>query len=334
MAWLSSRKRHRDLSLECPAENVTALAGDTRRQIDGDDRQVAYLGFPATTSAPFIDYLVADRHIVPPEREASYSEKIVRLPDCYQVNDRQRRIAADTPSRRDAGLPEQGFVFCSFNNSYKILPAVFDVWMKLLHAVERSVLWLLEDNAAAVARLKAAAEARGVSSSRLVFAPRVPLDQHLARHRLADLFLDTFPVNAHTTASDALWTGLPLVTLQGETFTSRVAASVLSAAGLPELVARSLADYEALALRLARDPAELARLKARLERTRLTAPLFDTEPASMPSKDTVRRPSEFVLRPAASTCGVTTPAPTTFTVRTAVPLAPCTSVVCTVKVST
>ena len=243
----------------------------------GAPLQVAYLGFPATTGAPFIDYLIADRHIVPPGLEAAYSEKIARLPDCYQVNDRQRRIADSTPSRTDAGLPGEGFVFCSFNNSYKIRPAVFDVWMKLLRAIDGSVLWLLDDNAAAVARLKAAAEVCGISSSRLVFAPRVPLDQHLARHRLADLFLDTFPVNAHTTASDALWVGLPLVTLQGETFTSRVAASVLAAAGLPELVTRTLDDYEALALKLAREPAELARLKAHLERTRLSAPLFDTD---------------------------------------------------------
>jgi protein O-GlcNAc transferase len=243
----------------------------------GAPLQVAYLGFPATTGAPFIDYLIADRHIVPPELEAAYSEKIVRLPDCYQVNDRQRRVADSTPSRTDAGLPEQGFVFCSFNNSYKIRPAVFDVWMRLLREIDGSVLWLLDDNAAGVARLKAAAEGRGISSSRLVFAPRVPLEQHLARHRLADLFLDTFPVNAHTTASDALWAGLPLVTLQGETFTSRVAGSVLAAAGLPELVTRTLDDYEALALKLARAPAELARLRAHLESTRLTAPLFDTE---------------------------------------------------------
>ena len=243
----------------------------------GAPLQVAYLGFPATTGAPFIDYLIADRHVVPPELDEAYSEKIVRLPDSYQVNDRQRRVADITPSRTDAGLPEQGFVFCSFNNSYKIRPAMFDVWMKLLRAIDGSVLWLLDDNAAAVARLQAAAEARGVSSSRLVFAPRVPLDRHLARHRLADLFLDTFPVNAHTTASDALWVGLPLITLQGETFTSRVAASVLAAAGLPELVTRTLDDYEALALRLARAPAELARLKSHLERTRLSSPLFDTD---------------------------------------------------------
>jgi predicted O-linked N-acetylglucosamine transferase (SPINDLY family) len=239
--------------------------------------QATYLGFPATMGAPFIDYLIADRHVVPAEMEGAYSEKIVRLPDSYQVNDRRRRIAEATPSRRDAGLPDTGFVFCSFNNSYKIRPSIFDVWMRLLREVEGSVLWLLDDNAAAVANLKAAAEARGIASSRLVFAPRLPLDQHLARHRLADLFLDNFPVNAHTTASDALWAGLPLVTLSGETFVSRVASSLLSAVGLPDLITRTLPDYEALALKLARDPAALARLKAHLQDARATAPLFDTD---------------------------------------------------------
>jgi predicted O-linked N-acetylglucosamine transferase (SPINDLY family) len=243
----------------------------------GAPLQVAYLGFPATMGAPFVDYVIADRHIVPPELEAGYSEKIARLPGSYQVNDRKRRIAEIVPSRADAGLPAEGFVFCSFNNSYKIRPDAFAVWMRLLREVEGSVLWLLDDTAAAVARLKAAAEGHGISSSRLVFAPRVPLDQHLARHRLADLFLDTFPVNAHTTASDALWAGLPLVTLQGETFASRVASSVLAGVGLPELVTQRWPDYEALALKLARDPQALARLKAHLESTRLTAPLFDTD---------------------------------------------------------
>jgi predicted O-linked N-acetylglucosamine transferase (SPINDLY family) len=243
----------------------------------GAPLQVSYLGFPATTGASFIDYIIADRHVIPPRLDAAYSEKIVRLPDSYQVNDRKRSVADDAPSRTEAGLPERGFVFCSFNNNYKIRPAIFDVWMNLLGAVEGSVLWLLDDNAAAVAHLKAAAESRGISSSRLVFAPRERLDRHLARHRLADLFLDTFPVNAHTTASDALWAGLPLVTLQGETFISRVASSLLSAVGLPELITRNLSDYERLALRLAREPSELARLKTHLESVRLTAPLFDTD---------------------------------------------------------
>jgi protein O-GlcNAc transferase len=239
--------------------------------------QVAYLGFPATMGAPFIDYVVADRHVIPPQLESAYSEKVVRLPHCYQVNDRQRRIAEPAPTRAEAGLPDRGFVFCSFNNNYKIRPEMFDVWMRLLHALEGSVLWLLEDSGGAVANLRRAAEARGIPASRLVFAPRVPLDRHLARHRLADLFLDTFPVNAHTTASDALWTGLPLVTLRGQTFVSRVAASLLTTIGLPELVTDTLADYEALALELARAPRALAGLKDRLERDRLTTPLFDTD---------------------------------------------------------
>jgi predicted O-linked N-acetylglucosamine transferase (SPINDLY family) len=239
--------------------------------------QVAYLGFPATMGAPFIDYVIADRHVIPPQLESTYSEKVVRLPHCYQVNDRQRRIAEPAPTRAEAGLPDRGFVFCSFNNSYKIRPDMFDVWMRLLHALEGSVLWLLEDNSGAVTNLRRAAEARGIPASRLIFAPRVPLDRHLARHRLADLFLDTFPVNAHTTASDALWAGLPLVTLRGQTFVSRVAASLLTTIGLPELVTDTLADYEALALELARAPRTLAGLKDRLERDRLTTPLFDTD---------------------------------------------------------
>ncbi len=242
----------------------------------GAPLQVSYLGFPGTMGVPFMDYLIADRHILPERLAPHYSEKIVRLPDSYQVNDRQRRVAERTPTRTEAGLPETGFVFCSFNNSYKIRPATFDVWMRLLKQVEGSVLWLLQDNPVAVANLKREAQARGVKSDRLVFAPRTDLPAHLARQRLADLFLDTFPYNAHTTASDALWVGLPLVTLAGESFASRVAASLLNAAGLPELVTSSPAGYEALALKLARAPDQLAGLKQRLESTRLTMPLFDT----------------------------------------------------------
>ena len=239
--------------------------------------QVNYLGFPGTMGAPFIDYIIADRHIIPERLAAAYGEKVVRLPDSYQVNDRKRRIADHTPTRAELGLPERGFVFCSFNNTYKVRPAIFDVWMRLLRQVEGSVLWLLEDNAAAMANLRREAERRGVAPDRLVFAPRLDLDRHMARHRLADLFVDTFPVNAHTTASDALWAGLPLVTLSGETFVSRVAASLLHAVGLPELVTENLADYEALALRLATTPALLAAIREKLEGNRLAAPLFDTD---------------------------------------------------------
>lgn len=239
--------------------------------------QVNYLGHPGTMGARYIDYLIADRHIVPESRERYYSEKIVCLPDSYQCNDRQRRVASRPPARVDEGLPDAGFVFSSFNGSFKITPEMFDVWMRLLKSVEGGVLWLLDDNPAAVRNLKREAEARGVSARRLVFAPRKPLEEHLARHRLADLFLDTLPCNAHTTASDALWAGLPVLTCTGETFAGRVAASLLSAAGLPELVTDSLASYEALALSLARDPAALFRLKDKLALHRGVSPLFDTE---------------------------------------------------------
>ena len=198
--------------------------------------QVNYLGYPGTMGADYIDYLIADPVVIPPGSEPFYSERVVRLPDCYQPNDRQRRIAVATPGRREAGLPENGFVFCCFNNNYKLTPDVFSLWMRLLHRVEGSVLWLLEDNAAAAANLRREAAARDIDPSRLVFAPRADLPDHLARHRLADLFLDTLPVNAHTTASDALWAGLPVLTCVGEAFAGRVAASLLRAAGLPELV--------------------------------------------------------------------------------------------------
>jgi protein O-GlcNAc transferase len=243
----------------------------------GAPLQVAYLGYPGTMGAPFIDYIIADRQIIPPRLEPAYAEKVVRLPDSYQVNDRTRPIAERTPSRSEAALPQSGFVFCSFNNNYKIRPAMFDVWMRLLHQVDGSVLWLLHDNAAAVDNLRRHAETRGVAAGRLVFAPRLELAAHLARHRLADLFLDTFPVNAHTTASDALWTGLPLVTLAGETFVSRVAASLLGAAGLPELVTHSLADYEALALKLATTPQVLGAIREKLLAGHASSPLFDTD---------------------------------------------------------
>ena len=262
------------------AIDLKGLTGNNRGGIfahRGAPLQVAYLGYPATMGSAFIDYIIADGRLIPPELEAAYGEKVVRLPDSYQVNDRQRRIADRTPSRAEMGLPERGFVFCSFNNSYKIRPAVFDVWMRLMRQVEGSVLWLLQDNPAAVANLRRYAEERGVAADRLAFAPRLALDEHLARHRLADLFLDTNPVNAHTTASDALWAGLPLVTLRGETFVSRVAASLLAAVGLPELITDNLADYEALALKLATTPDLLAALRAKLQANRLTAPLFDTD---------------------------------------------------------
>jgi predicted O-linked N-acetylglucosamine transferase (SPINDLY family) len=239
--------------------------------------QVNYLGFPGTLGAPYIDYLIADAIAIPPGEDDAYAECIVRLPDCYQPNDTKRPIATDAPSRAEAGLPERGFVFCCFNNNYKIVPAMFDVWMRLLRAIDGSVLWLFEDNRDAARNLRREAVKREVAAERVVFAQRMPPDRHLARHRLADLFVDTLPYNAHTTASDALWAGLPLVTLRGTTFPGRVAASLLFAAGLPDLVTTSLADYEALALRLATSPATLADARQRLAQQRDRCALFDIE---------------------------------------------------------
>jgi predicted O-linked N-acetylglucosamine transferase (SPINDLY family) len=239
--------------------------------------QASYLGYPGTMGADFIDYIIADNVVLPFDREPHYAEKIIHLPDCYQANDRQRAIATRTPTRAEAGLPEHGFVFCCFNNNYKITAAMFDVWMRLLQSVPASVLWLLRENADAEANLRREAGARDVDPARLVFAGRLKLDEHLARHRLADLFLDTLPYNAHTTASDALWAGLPVLTCQGEAFAARVAGSLLNAVGLPELVTHSLADYEALAFALAQDAARLSALRVKLAQNRDTHPLFDTD---------------------------------------------------------
>jgi predicted O-linked N-acetylglucosamine transferase (SPINDLY family) len=238
--------------------------------------QASFLGYAGTTGTRFIDYIVADKFVAPFEHRQFYSEQIVHLPDCYQANDYKRGIGAHTPTRREVGLPEHGFVYCCFNNNWKITPAVFDVWMRLLHRVEGSVLWLFRDNEGAQENLCREATRRGIDPSRLVFAERLPNDLHLARHRLADLFLDTFPCNAHTTGSDALWVGLPVLTCIGRTFAARVAASLLHAVGLPELIVADLGEYEALALKLARDPALLADTKAKLQRNLTTHPLFDT----------------------------------------------------------
>ena len=239
--------------------------------------QVSYLGYPGTMGASHIDYIIADRHVIPESHQPHYAEKIVRLPDSYQVNDSKRQIAEHTPSRSMLGLPERGFVFCAFNSSYKITPAIFDIWMRLLHAVQGSVLWLLSGNAAAQRNLRYEAVARGIPAERLVFAFHVGLADHLARHRQADLFLDNVPYNAHTTASDALWTGLPMVTCMGGSFASRVAASLLHAIGLPELIAKSLGEYEELAVKLATDSAMLAGIRIKLARNRTSHPLFDTD---------------------------------------------------------
>ena len=223
-----------------------------------------------------MDYLVADPVIVPEESQHHYTEKIAYLP-CYQVNDRKRRISARVFSREELGLPKAGFVFCCFNQSFKIAPATFDGWMRILKRVEGSVLLLYANNALAADNLAVEAAARGVGPERLVFAQSLPAPEYLARYRAADLFLDTLPYNAGTTASDALWAGLPVLTCIGEAFASRVAASVVTAAGLPELVVATPEEYEALAVRLATDPETLAGIKRKLAENRLTASLFDTD---------------------------------------------------------
>jgi predicted O-linked N-acetylglucosamine transferase (SPINDLY family) len=238
--------------------------------------QVSYLGYPGSMGLEQIDYLLADRIVLPPEQHSHYSEQIVYLPHCYQVNDHSRPLPQAIPTRLEAGLPATGFVFCCFNHSYKINPPVFEIWLQLLQQLPGSVLWLLEDNAAAPRNLRSEAQRRGVDGGRLVFAPRLAHEQHLARHCLADLFLDTLPYNAHTTSSDALWAGLPVLTCLGESFPGRVAASLLHAIGLPELVTRDLQHYAARAFELANDPPQLAELRARLAQNRDTGPLFNT----------------------------------------------------------
>ena len=238
---------------------------------------VNYLGYPGSTGAPYIDYIIADRIVIPEHEQVHYSEKVVYMPHSYQVNDNKRLIAERLFERDALGLPSNGFVFCCFNRNYKITPVVFDCWMRILKRVEGGVLWLIGDPSSEIAdNLRREASARGVDPKRLVFARYEPLADHLARHRAADLFLDTLPYNAHTTASDALWSGLPVLTCAGTTFAGRVGASLLHAIGLPELVTTSLDSYEQLAVHLATHPDELARIRKKLADNRLGAPLFDT----------------------------------------------------------
>jgi len=239
--------------------------------------QVSYLGYPGTMGVDYMDYLIADPVLVPPEHRPYYSEQIVYLPESYQANDSKRALPAPRFTRGQLGLPQTGFVFASFNNTFKITPDLFDVWMRLLHDVPGSVLWLLDGNAGAVTALKREAEARGISADRLVFAPRMSGTDHLARHLHVDLCLDTLYCNGHTTTSDALWGGAPVLTCLGATFAGRVSASLLNAMGLPELITEDLADYAAVARELACAPARLGVLKARLVANRATGPLFNTD---------------------------------------------------------
>lgn len=238
--------------------------------------QANFLGYPGTVGAPWMDYIIADAVVLPEAHRAHYAEKVVTLPGSYQVNDGRRVISARVFTRAELGLPEDGFIFCCFNHSAKILPDVFDIWMRILRSVPGSVLWLLKDYAPAADNLRKEAEKRGVDGARLVFAPRLPLADHLARLRAADLFLDTLPYNAHTTCSDALWAGVPVLTRKGAAFAGRVAASLLTAVGLPELIVATAAEYERLAVTLAADSNRLAQLRRKLAANRATAPLFDT----------------------------------------------------------
>jgi protein O-GlcNAc transferase len=244
--------------------------------------QVNYLGYPGTMGAEFIDYIIVDRFLVPMDQQSFYTERLVQLPSCYQPSDTRREIAQPHPQRAQCGLPEAGFIFCCFNNSYKITPPIFDIWMRLLKAVPGSVLWLAEiaqagdkTRAALKDNLRGEAVRRGVGAERLVFSPRVPMPDYLARLGMADLFLDTLPYNAGATANDALWAGVPVLTCAGGTYVGRMAGALLTAAGLPELITTSPEAYEALALRLATEPGRLAALRQRLAQNRSTAPLFD-----------------------------------------------------------
>jgi predicted O-linked N-acetylglucosamine transferase (SPINDLY family) len=239
--------------------------------------QVNYLGYPATMGAEYIDYIIGDRIVIPEDKQEFYAEKIVYLPNSFHPTDQDRRISDKEFLRTDAGLPHEGFVFCCFNANYKITPDVFDIWMRILKKVEDGVLWLVVENPTAKSNLRSEAVTRGVNAERLIFAPRMSLPEHQARLRLADLFLDTLPYNAGTTASDMLWAGLPVLTRIGDTFVGRMAASVLNAIGLPELITTTLEAYEQMAIDLAMHPEKLAVIKRKLAENRLNTPLFDTK---------------------------------------------------------
>ena len=238
--------------------------------------QVSYIGYPGTSGADYIDYLIADKTIIPKHSQQHYVEKIVYLPNSFQVNDRKRVISVKKFTREELGLPVEGFVFCCFNGSYKITPHVFDSWISILNSVTGSVLWLSEANQTAVVNLRKEAEKRGLDPQRLVFAKRMQLPEYLASYQIADLFLDTLPYNAGATASDALWAGLPVITCIGESFASRMAASLLTAINLPELITNTRAEYGILAIELATNRVKHQNIKNKLAANRLTTPLFDT----------------------------------------------------------
>ena len=240
--------------------------------------QVNYLGYSATTGADCIDYIIGDKVVIPKENQKDYSEKIIYLPNCFMANDFTKKISTKIFTREELGLPKEGFVFCCFNKYYKIIPSIFDIWMRLLKKVEGSVLWLTGDNFTGAKNLQKEANQRGVDSNRLIFSKTMPLlADHLARHKSADLFIDTIPYNGHTRASDALWTGLPVLALIGQSFASRVSASLLNAVGLQELITYSEKEYEDLSIELATNPTRLKEIKSKLEKNKLIKPLFNTK---------------------------------------------------------
>ena len=239
--------------------------------------QVSYLAFPGTTGANFIDYVIADKTLISKELQKHYSEKIISLPGTYQVNDSTKKISDKVFTREELGLPKNGFVFCCFNNNYKILPSVFDIWMRLLKKIKGSVLWLLVENSTAKENLKKEAVKRNVDENRIIFAKIMPLADHLARHRCADLFIDTFPYTAHTTCSDALWAGLPVITRVGNSFPSRVSASLLTAIDLPELITHTEKEFEDLAAEFANNKSKLDEIKIKLEKNKISKSLFNTK---------------------------------------------------------
>jgi predicted O-linked N-acetylglucosamine transferase (SPINDLY family) len=259
--------------------NLNGFYGDGRQDVFSlrpAPIQVNYLGFPGTIGVNYFDYLIADKIVIPESSRNFYREKIAYLPNCYQANDSKCAISNKSFTRQDFGLPENVFVFCCFNNNYKITPKIFDCWMRILDSVPKSVLWLIEDNGSASKNLRLEAVKRGIAVERIIFAERMPLSEHLARHRLADLFLDTLPYNAHTTASDALWAGLPVLTCLGNTFPGRVAASLLNALELSEMVMSNIEEYERYAKELAQNPSKLELVRAKLLSNIASAPLFDT----------------------------------------------------------
>ncbi|MEY8878674.1 MAG: acetylglucosamine transferase, partial [Leptothrix sp. (in: b-proteobacteria)] len=263
------------------AVDLAGFTSDSRSDVFGlrpAPVQVNYLGYPGTLGTTYMDYIVADRHVIPPEHQRFYDEQVVYLPDAYLPPAADVQISDRTPSRAECGLPEQGVVFCSFNHDYKISPHMFALWMRLLKRVPGSVLWLMSRAELSQRNLRRSAAEQGVAPERLIFAQRVPrVEDHLARYRQADLFLDTHPYNAHTTAADALLAGLPVLTCMGNAFPARVAGSLLHAAGLPELVTHSPDEYESLAFALATEPARLTMLRHKLAEQRSSSALFDIQ---------------------------------------------------------